>query len=42
MTARWLIALLETYQDVGGAVAVPDALVRLGAPARLEPAAAPA
>jgi seryl-tRNA synthetase len=36
MTARWLIALLETYQDVGGAVAVPEALVRSGAPARIE------
>jgi seryl-tRNA synthetase len=38
MTARWLIALLESFQDEDGAVAVPDALVALGAPARIEPA----
>ncbi|MDA8295638.1 MAG: serine--tRNA ligase [Actinomycetota bacterium] len=39
MTARWLIALLETFQDLNGAVAIPDALVALGAPSRLEVAA---
>ncbi len=37
MTARWLIALLETYQDEAGAIAVPGRLVSLGAPARIEP-----
>ncbi|MCU1495304.1 MAG: serine--tRNA ligase [Acidimicrobiaceae bacterium] len=37
MTARWLIALLETFQDEGGAVTVPAPLVALGAPARIEP-----
>jgi seryl-tRNA synthetase len=37
MTARWLIALLETFQDDAGAVAVPAPLVALGAPARIEP-----
>ncbi|MHB1599482.1 MAG: aminoacyl--tRNA ligase-related protein, partial [Acidimicrobiales bacterium] len=36
MTARWLIALLESFQDEGGAVAVPEVLVALGAPARIE------
>jgi len=36
MTARWLIALLETFQDESGAVAVPAPLVSLGAPARIE------
>jgi len=38
MTARWLIAILETFQDEGGAVAVPEPLVALGAPARIESA----
>lgn len=36
MTARWLIAVLETYQDEGGAVAIPAPLVACGAPPRLE------
>jgi len=35
MTARWLIALLETFQDEGGAIAVPEVLTGFGAPARL-------
>jgi seryl-tRNA synthetase len=39
MTARWLIALMETYQDCGGEVAVPEILWPHGAPRRL-PAAA--
>lgn len=38
MTARTLIALVETYQDQAGAVAVPDVLVSYGAPARIEAA----
>ena len=41
MTARWLIALLETYQDEAGAVAVPEALWPHGAPKRIEAAARP-
>jgi seryl-tRNA synthetase len=36
VTARAMIAVLETFQDEGGAVAVPDVLVRFGAPARIE------
>ena len=35
MTARWLIALMENFQDESGAVTVPEALVPFGAPARL-------
>jgi seryl-tRNA synthetase len=35
MTARWLIALLENFQDEGGEIAVPEVLTRFGAPARL-------
>jgi seryl-tRNA synthetase len=35
MTARWLIALLENFQDEGGAVAVPEVLTGFGAPPRL-------
>ncbi len=35
MTARWLIALLENFQDEGGAIAVPDVLTGFGAPPRL-------
>ena len=35
MTARWLIALMENFQDEGGAVAVPEVLAPFGAPARL-------
>ena len=37
VTARALIAVLENFQDEGGAVAVPDVLVEFGAPARIEP-----
>ena len=36
MTARWVIALLETYQDEGGAVAVPEVLWQYGAPECIE------
>ena len=36
MTARWLIALLESFQDDDGAVVVPEPLVALGAPSRVE------
>ncbi len=32
MTARWLIALLETFQDQDGRVAIPEVLWRFGAP----------
>ncbi len=32
MTARWMIALLENFQDEGGAIAVPDVLTQFGAP----------
>jgi seryl-tRNA synthetase len=35
MTARWLIALLENFQDEGGAIAVPEVLTSFGAPTRL-------
>jgi seryl-tRNA synthetase len=35
MTARWLIALLENFQDEAGEIAVPEALTPFGAPARL-------
>jgi seryl-tRNA synthetase len=35
MTARWLIAVMENFQDEGGAVAVPEVLAPFGAPARL-------
>jgi seryl-tRNA synthetase len=37
VTARAMIAVLENFQDEGGAVAVPEALVQFGAPARIEP-----
>ncbi|HXV34206.1 MAG TPA: serine--tRNA ligase [Gaiellaceae bacterium] len=37
VTARAMIAVLENYQDEGGAVAVPEVLVGFGAPARIEP-----
>ncbi len=40
MTARFLVAVLESFQDEGGAVAVPEVLVRYGAPPRLEAALA--
>ncbi len=35
MTARWLIALMETYQEPSGEVAVPSVLHPYGAPVRL-------
>jgi seryl-tRNA synthetase len=35
MTARWLIALLENFQDEGGSIAVPEVLTGFGAPPRL-------
>jgi seryl-tRNA synthetase len=35
MTARWLIALLENFQDEGGEIAVPEVLTQFGAPLRL-------
>ena len=35
MTARFLIALLESYQDDHGVVAVPEVLLNYGAPARI-------
>ncbi len=35
MTARWLIALMETYQDGRGEVAVPPVLAAFGAPERI-------
>ena len=37
VTARHMLALLENFQDEGGGVTVPEALVRYGAPARIEP-----
>jgi seryl-tRNA synthetase len=37
VTARTLIALVENFQDEGGAVAVPEALWEYGAPRRLGP-----
>ncbi len=40
ITARSLIALLETYQRADGSVDTPEVLVALGAPARLAPAGA--
>jgi seryl-tRNA synthetase len=39
VTARHMLAVLENFQDEGGGVAVPEALVAFGAPARIEPAA---
>jgi seryl-tRNA synthetase len=35
MTARWLIALLENFQDEGGEITVPEVLTGFGAPPRL-------
>jgi seryl-tRNA synthetase len=35
MTARWLIALLENFQDEGGEITVPEVLTVFGAPPRL-------
>ncbi|HXV96586.1 MAG TPA: serine--tRNA ligase [Gaiellaceae bacterium] len=37
VTARAMIAVLENYQDEGGAVAVPEVLAGFGAPKRIEP-----
>jgi seryl-tRNA synthetase len=37
VTARVMIAILENFQDEGGAVSVPDVLVEFGAPKRIEP-----
>jgi seryl-tRNA synthetase len=39
VTARHMLAVLENFQDEDGGVAVPEALVAFGAPARIEPAA---
>ncbi len=36
VTARAMLAVLENYQDEGGAVAVPEVLREYGAPARVE------
>jgi seryl-tRNA synthetase len=36
VTARAMIAILENFQDEGGAVAVPEVLDRYGAPSRIE------
>ena len=35
MTARWLIALLENFQDEGGEIRVPEVLTQFGAPPKL-------
>ena len=35
VTDRWLLAVLENFQDEGGEVAVPEVLHPFGAPARL-------
>jgi seryl-tRNA synthetase len=37
MTARVMMAVLENFQDEGGAVSVPEVLAGFGAPARIEP-----
>jgi seryl-tRNA synthetase len=37
VTARAMIAVLENFQDEGGAVSVPDVLAEFGAPKRIEP-----
>ena len=37
VTARTVIALMENFQDAGGAIAVPEALWEYGAPRRLGP-----
>jgi len=39
VTARAMIAVLENFQDEGGAVAVPEVLAPFGAPIRIEPGA---
>jgi seryl-tRNA synthetase len=36
VTARALLAVIENFQDEGGAVAVPEVLQRYGAPARID------
>jgi len=36
VTDRWLLAILENFQDQGGKVAVPECLIEFGAPQRLE------
>jgi seryl-tRNA synthetase len=41
VTARAMLALLENFQEDDGTVAVPEALVELGAPRRLGTAAVP-
>jgi seryl-tRNA synthetase len=41
VTARAMLSVLENFQDDGGEVAVPRALVELGAPARVGTAAVP-
>jgi len=38
MTARTMIALIETFQDAAGSVSVPEVLVGFGAPAKIEAA----
>jgi seryl-tRNA synthetase len=40
ITARSLIALLETFQRADGSVDTPEVLVAFGAPARLAPVGA--
>jgi seryl-tRNA synthetase len=35
VTARALIAIIENFQDEGGSIAIPEALVEFGAPPRL-------
>jgi seryl-tRNA synthetase len=37
VTARAMIAILENFQDEGGAVSVPEVLVGFGAPNRIDP-----
>jgi seryl-tRNA synthetase len=37
VTGRAMLAILENFQDEGGAVAVPEVLVGFGAPRRIEP-----
>jgi seryl-tRNA synthetase len=37
MTARFLVSILETFQDEGGRVAIPSVLLAYGAPASIEP-----
>ena len=37
VTDRWLLAILENFQDESGKVAVPECLIGFGAPQQLEP-----